>query len=195
MHCSMERNLISNLSFQIEKITENCNLPFSAGKDFDNFTSFLSNDVEDYFCNGDGVTYLIKNENTNDIIAYFCISASAIPFDYKIEGESSIWGVSVVEIRMFAVNEPYQDVFMKDSKGNEVPIAAWCLAYLIHQITEYIGTKAIYLHSVPTAEKFYKRNGFMEMNNAMIPLHCLDDNLKELWLPLQRIDFGDDVEK
>ena len=183
-----EKRQIDSFSPEIVKITEKCNLPFNAGQEFSNFNSFLAYDVEDYFLNGDGVTYLIKNGN--DVVAFYCISAGAIPYNYICENESQMWGISIVEIRMFAVDEHYQDVFFEYS-GINIPIAAWCLKYIINSIQSFIGVKAIFLHSVPTAEKFYKTNGFQEMNCVMNPFHCIDEEFKPLWLPLQSISFGD----
>ena len=131
--------------------------------------------------------------NGGDLVAYYCLSSGAIPFQYELEGETEIWGIPVVEIKMFAVNINYQDIYFEYA-NLDMPVSAWCLQYIIQSTKKYIGTKAIFLHSVPTAEKFYKRNGFQEINNVMIPLHCIDDDLKPLWLPLQEIEFGDGLD-
>ena len=188
----MQRKQLDNFIPKIIRLEQDCNLPFNAGNGFETFNSFLTDDVEDYFLNGDGVTYLIKNND--DIVAYFCITANAIPFDYLCENESEMWGISVVEIKMFAVNEKYQNTFYQ-YKDTNAPVSAWCLGYFIDNIQKHIGIKAIMLHSIPTAENFYLRNGFQDVNNVMKPLHDLDDNLKILWKPLQNIYFGDGLEK
>ena len=75
-----------------------------------------------------------------------------------------------------------------------MPISAWCLQYIVNKVQTSIGVKAIFLRSVPTAERFYKRNGFVEMNAVMEPFHCVDDDFTPLWLPLQKIVFGEGVE-
>ena len=120
--------MLNNFVPKIIKLTANCNLPFSAGQEFGNFNSFLSAEVEDYFSIGDGVTYLIKNKK--DVVAYYCLSAGAIPFEYICENEAEMWGISIVEIKMFAVDEKYQDVYY-EYDGYNIPIAAWCLKYII----------------------------------------------------------------
>ncbi|MEG0377007.1 MAG: hypothetical protein RR614_00865, partial [Eubacterium sp.] len=74
------------------------------------------------------------------------------------------YNIPTVEIKMFAVNEAYQDVFF-EYDGDSRPISAWVFQNLIEFITELststIGLKAISLHAADTyAENFYLQNNF-----------------------------------
>ena len=93
----------------------------------------------------------IGNENFNvflkkDIVAYFTLSANAIPYIDRIkyknetneleEYDEENWGVPVLEIKMFAVNDKYQDVFYTYEE-RELPVAAWCLLAVVNYANKY----------------------------------------------------------
>jgi len=169
----------------VKPIYENISAPFSAGAQYAmNFNRFLSRDVEDYLHERKGITYLIYNGD--DIVAYFCVSAGSIPYDYQIDGESELWGISVLEIQMFAVSEKYQNTFFK-YVDLDMPIAAWCLYLIYQRLSSYIAFEAVYLHSIPEAEAFYRRNGFKPVMDNMQPLKCIDSEFTPLWMPIKKL--------
>lgn len=175
---------------------------FNAGERNSTFTDFLFNEYQDYSEAGDGATYVIintagiRNDNNPDIVGYFTISANAIPAISRVRDDltgkvdEETWGIPVMEIKLFAINELYQDVFY-ESEELKAPISAWCLLNLVDLANQFINTvmgfKALFLHSVPEAEEFYKRNGFIEIKENMIPLQEIDSEYTPLWMPLREI--------
>ena len=57
-------------------------------------------------------------------------------------------------------------------------------------LNEVIGFKALFLHSLPEAEKFYKENGFNAMEINMQPLHCIDSEYKAMYLALKEVHMN-----
>jgi len=183
---------------------------FDAGMGNENFNEFLKEDAEEYRLAGNGVTYIVWNiidEKNKDIVAFFTVSANAIPYIDRIrieEDEAEIyeeqfdeenWGIPVLEIKMFAVDYRYQDVFYVYEE-QELPIAVWCLYAIIQYATQLLhsvlGFKALFLHSVPDAEQFYLKNGFQNMKVNMQPFACVDSDMKPVWLPLKDIHMNYD---
>lgn len=188
---------------------------FNAGNGYENFNDFMSEEAVEYKNSGDGVTYVVwnvmydknNNEVERDIVAYYTLAATAIPYEdrirldeeeAKVKGEefdTEICGISAIEIKMFAVNEKYQDVFF-EYDGEDLPISAWIMRSIIDfaysLLNEVIGFKALFLHSLPEAEKFYKANGFNAMEINMQPLHCLDSEYKAMYLALREVHMNYD---
>ena len=121
-----------------------------------------------------------------------------------------ICGISAIEIKMFAVNEKYQDLFFEYTEGNiidikdlffeydgeSLPVSAWVMQSIIDYaqtlMDEVVGFKALFLHSVPEAEKFYKINGFNPMEINMQPLHCVDSDYTAMYLALKEVQMNYD---
>lgn len=104
-----------------------------------------------------------------------------------------ICGISAIEIKMFAVNEKYQDLFF-EYDGESLPVSAWVMQSIIDYaqtlMDEVVGFKALFLHSVPEAEKFYKINGFNPMEINMQPLHCVDSDYTAMYLALKEVQMN-----
>lgn len=118
---------------------------------------------------GEGVTYLVINKDNEDIIAYYTLSASSLL--YKVD--KYIRGFSALEIKMFAVNVAYQNMWYTENKEDGV-LSDYILADIITQIynmsEKKIGIKFITLYSVPDAKDFYIRNGFESINEFILPI-------------------------
>lgn len=188
---------------------------FDAGQGYENFNDFMSEEVVEYKNAGDGVTYVVwnvmydknNNEIRRDVVSYYTLAATAIPYEDRIrldeeetratgeEFDTEICGISAIEIKMFAVNEKYQDVFF-EYEGEDLPISAWIMRSIIDfaysLMNEVIGFKALFLHSLPEAEKFYKANGFNAMEINMQPLHCFDSEYKAMYLTLREVHMNYD---
>ena len=185
---------------------------FNAGTGNENFNEFLQSEAEEYRLNGNGVTYVIWNTLYNDdmqitkeIVGYFTLSSNAIPYIDRIrldeneivengdEFDEENWGIPVLEIKMFAVNDKYQDVFY-NYEEEELPIAAWCLFAIINYakllLDSVLGFKALFLHSVPQAESFYLKNGFRDMKINMQPFASVDSDMRPMWLPLKNVHMN-----
>lgn len=176
---------------------------FNAGDEYKNFNEFIQNEWEEYLESKDGVTYLVfdVNEKTADkkLVAFYTLCTGAIPYtdrwlipeDERDESgqeyDEQECGIPSIEIKMFAVSEEYQDIFWVID-GEERPISAWILHDIIQMIdsltTSTVAAKAIFLHAVPDAEKFYLRNGFNYTHPSMHTFHSLDSEYRSMFLAL-----------
>lgn len=172
------------------------------------FNEYLSgNEITDDRNNGDGVTFLVFNKVglwKKELAAYYTIFATSIPFVSRIklypedigedgkEYDEKLFGVNAVQIKLFAVDKKYQDTFYKQGKF-DLPISAWILRFVIGNIdfisNNVCGVKAIFLHSVEEAEKFYLKNGFEYTDEKEEPFHSDDEDLKSMFLRLREIDI------
>lgn len=183
---------------------------FNAGEDYYNFNEFIVKDALEYSNKGEGVTYVVWNQffdedgrqSGKDVVAYYTLSTTAIPFEdrirndeeeYKKTGDvynSEICGISAIEIKMFAVSVKYQDTFF-EYQEEILPISAWIMRNIVNSLNEMInnvvGFKAVLLHSVPEAEKFYIANGFNRVEKNMQPLHCIDSEYQAMYLTLREV--------
>lgn len=188
---------------------------FNAGQGYENFNDFMSEEAVEYKDAGDGVTYVVwnvkydknNNEIGRDVVSYYTLAATAIPYEDRIrldeedakaagkEFDTEICGISALEIKMFAVNEKYQDVFF-EYEGEDLPISAWIMRSIIDfsfsLLNKVIGFKALFLHSLPEAEKFYMANGFNPVEINMQPLHCIDSEYKAMYLALKEVHMNYD---
>ena len=84
----------------------------------------------------------------------------------------------------------YQDLFF-EYEGQDLPISAWIMKNIISYVNSLldhvIGLKAVFLHSVPEAEKFYEQNGFHCMKENMRPLHSIDSEFTAMYLSLKEV--------
>ena len=165
---------------------------FNAGNGYDNFNDFVNE-------NG--------TEQSREVVAFYTLSATAIPYEDRIrldeeeaeltgkEFDSQMCGISALEIKMFAVDENYQDVFY-EFEGEDLPVAAWIIKSIVDYanelINEVLGFKAIFLHSLPNAEEFYASNGFNPVKENMQPLHCIDSEFTAMYLSLKDIHMNYD---
>ena len=188
---------------------------FNAGKGFENFNDFISYEAKPYEEEGNGVTYLIFNyiigedENILDkqLIAYYTIATTSIPYVDRIrldddearelgkEFDETICGIPSLEIKMFAVDCNYQDLFY-EYEGESLPVSAWIIRQIVdrclNMITNVIGFKAIFLHAIPSAESFYLRNGFNNVEKYMEPLYSVDQEFQAMYMALRNVRVNQD---
>ena len=188
---------------------------FNAGEGYENFNDFITMEAIDYKNAGEGVTYVVWNvlydkDNTEikrDVVSYYTLAATAIPYEDRIrldeeeakeigeEFDTEICGISAIEIKMFAVSEKYQDVFFEYDE-EDLPVSAWIMRSIIDfaysLLDEVIGFKALFLHSLPEAESFYRANGFNPVEVNMQPLHSVDSEYKSMYLALKEVHMNYD---
>lgn len=169
---------------------------FESGKDYPEkqLGDYVKKDAFDEMESGDGVSYVVLrsiDDKTQEMVAYFTLVASAIPIMYRIEDEEDVpyeamCGIPAVRVHMFAINDKYQDVFYLNK-----PIAAWVFEAMINIIDEKskndMGIKAIYLHALPNAKQFYKRNKMIDAEEYMIPFAGMDDDLDVMYVAIREI--------
>lgn len=188
---------------------------FDAGNNYINFNDFIKEEAIQYAKDGNGVTHIVWNilyddvgkEISRDIVAYYTLAATAIPYEDRIrkdkkeaeetgeEFDIEICGISAVEIKMFAVNKKYQDLFY-EYEGEDLPISAWVIKKIIDfaysLMDSSLGFQALFLHSLPESEKFYLINGFNPVKINMQPLHCIDSEYKAMYLALKEVHINYD---
>lgn len=189
---------------------------FNAGNSYENFNDFLvEKEAITYKDDGNGVTYVVWNvvyddfqqEISREIVGYYTLAATAIPYEDRIrldeeeskelgkEFDIEICGISAIEIKMFAVDERYQDVFF-EYEGEDLPISAWIIRSIIDfansLLNNVLGFKALFLHSLPNAENFYISNSFNPMEVNMQPLHSVDSDYKAMYLALKEVKMNYD---
>ena len=188
---------------------------FNAGKKYISFNDFIKKDAAEYRDMGEGVTYVVFDvqydkegkEIHRECIAYYTLSAISIPYEDRIrldkeeaqetgrEFDIQICGIPAIEIKMFAVDEKYQDVFYQ-YRDEKLPISAWIMRNIINYanslLENVIGVKALFLHSVPEAEAFYVKNGFHFVEKNMKPLHCIDSEFTAMYLTLREVHMNYD---
>jgi hypothetical protein len=186
---------------------------FDAGRGYENFNVFIANEASEYKDDGNGVTYVVWNvfcddtgiEVKREIVAYYTLAATAIPYEDRIrrdeedaqktgeEFDIEICGISAIEIKMFAVDKRYQDIFY-EYDNEDLPISAWIIRYIINfaysLLNGVVGFKALFLHSLPEDEEFYMTNGFNPVEVNMQPLHCVDSEYRAMYLTLKEVHMN-----
>lgn len=162
------------------------------------FDDFIKKEAISDMVSGDGVTYLIVNEaNKREIVAYYTISSSSIHsidrYDFededvpKDEKREHFSPISAFLIKMFAVNEKYQDTYYNDEL-----VASLILKNIIFDLydmsTSVVGAKRIILCAVEKAKKFYKLNNFEEFDGKYTLFDKIDaqDNYP-MYLSLHKV--------
>lgn len=188
---------------------------FDAGNGYENFNDFIVDEALEYKNSGDGVTYIVWNilydelgkEIKREVVSYYTLAATAIPYEDRIRcdeeeeketGEEfsiEICGISAIEIKMFAVDAKYQDIFF-EYDGEDLPVSAWIMRNIINfsysLLDGVLGFKSLFLHSLPEAESFYMANGFNPVEVNMQPLHCVDSEYKAMYLALKEVHMNYD---
>lgn len=180
---------------------------FNAGKGYEEFNTFIfhaghKSDAEEYAETGKGSTHIIWNQlsdNEREMVAYFTLSANVIPYDDGIEDDRAVLSnypsIPVLEIKMFSVDDKYQDLFFDDGI-EDMPISAWCIKAIVSYAndlsTNIVGFQALYLHAVPTAVSFYETNGFSTLPKEARPLFSIDQECTAMWLSIRSVLLRDD---
>lgn len=165
------------------------------------FNTFISDDALPHKNSGDGVTYLVldnKSNNESNLVAYYTISASTIHFvdnyDYEDDAipteqkRTRYSPISSFMINMFAVNKNYQDCIYNDDLISNL-ILMNIISELYNMSTSLIGAKMIVLCSVKEAEHFYLKNNFNKLDSNFTLLDKYIDDTIPMYLPLHNINY------
>ena len=114
--------------------------------------------------------FLVIDTNSENVIAFFSLRASALVFDSN-DGRGSKLS-SAIEIVTFAVDVKYQDMWMSENR-EEGCLSNFILSYIIDKYinvinNEHCAVEYIVLYSVDTAVDFYKKNLFVPFNEYMV---------------------------
>lgn len=146
---------------------------------------------------GDGVTYIVREKDKQELIAYYTLSTSTVHFidtytyeddDVPTDEKRKYYSpIGAVIINMFAVNNDYQDCIY-NGEVVSAKVLQSIIAHIYKMSIETIGAKMIILCSVPTAVEFYKKNNFKELlcNYTLFDHIDLRDN-KAMYLPMHEV--------
>lgn len=130
----------------------------------DSINEFLKDYAKEYNKNGEGITYIVLDEELNKIVGYYTIKCNAIQTE-KTNGDKIVY--PAVEITRLGVDKNYK------KKGN----GSLCLGHAINQINELksiVGIKMVFLYSLPEAEGFYYKFGLRYLSSSYNQLECED---------------------
>ena len=112
------------------------------------------------------VTYLIIDDDRQKLLAAMTASCSAIFLSKKQQFSTLL---SAMEVVYFAVDVSYQG--LRYRPGDSRSLSHYLFSYLIEMLRGIsrtsVGAAKIVLYSVPEAENFYRRLGFVPFQSAM----------------------------
>ena len=125
---------------------------------------------------GVDVIHYVLDAETDKLVAYFTLLASALPYAVG----SRIEGIPAVELKMFATDKKYQDLGLGTLVFDEV------LETIEHLTSEYIGAKIILLYSVPVKHvmDLYLKKGFREVSGAFV---AFDSDFTQGCVPMYKV--------
>lgn len=127
---------------------------FCCGAD-DPLNTFLQSAAFDYNSNGHGNTYLVKDIESGNIIAYYTLKASAMQI--KKEENEKFESVASIELARFAVDHRYQN----QTYGRLIFLC--CIIPKVQDVQRIIGIRNIIVfvdELNKRAIRFYKNFGF-----------------------------------
>lgn len=148
------------------------------------FNDFLVDDAIEYSANGNGVTYILVdeeeyiNKRISTIFAFATIQSTSLQY-YDIKKSDKIYSISGVEIKYFAIAKKFhkQIAFLIDrNKYYSTIFFEWFLAELYEISTKIIGFQMIFLRANKNGEKLYRRKKFVDATDYIIPYEE-DDSL------------------
>ena len=99
---------------------------------------YVKEDALNDCMSGKGVTYLVIDNSSERLVAYYTLSATSLIYveDYDITDKSNfndikIRGIPSIEIKMFAVNNSYQDILLHHEEHGEKLISDVILGSVI----------------------------------------------------------------
>lgn len=107
--------------------------------------NFLKNDAHSYDISGEGNTYLLIDEDTNRVVAYYTLKCNGI----QVKDKHMHKVLPALEIARLGVNINYTNL------GLGSKILALVVKTALHLKEEHVGVKYIHLFSVPDAVEFY----------------------------------------
>ena len=157
-----------DIQFGIYKLTDeykNQINNFSCGNK--SIDEYLKKDAFEHMQTGQSITKVVVKEDSNNIIAYYSLSASSI----VIESYEGKYFSPAVEVKMFAVLDELHSLNYSEDE-DEGTFSEHLFSLIIRDIYELsentIGISSIILYSVPKAFNFYYGMGFKSFEEYMI---------------------------
>lgn len=136
-------------------------------KDFNCGNEVINNYLKEQAYNDPkATTFIIYDTENNHIISYYALSCSGFVLNYK----SHFTLYPAVEIKMFAVDEQYKHIIY--SPDDNLTLSDYIFCNVISRIYDFTenecGADKVILYSVPKAENFYIKNGFIRFQDFML---------------------------
>ena len=117
--------------------------------------------------NGQMRTYIVRDAETSEIVAYFALKAGLISINELVtEDETTFDTLPGVELANFAVNNAYIENY-PSMKGVGYIVFTDFILPLIEMASETIGIKVLYIFSLPETGLIhrYEKYGFQRLSN------------------------------
>lgn len=170
--------MCSKLPFTISLLNENYLYlldNFKCGND--EIDRYIKEDAYNNQFIGEGVTFLVLNENEDKLIAYYTLTSTSLIYSTITDNkdyEPRISGIPAIEIKIFAVNKAYQNIIHHSDKFGDKVLSDIILGSLIADVYKYsceiLGIQIIMLYSTDEGINFYTRNSFEKLDDY-IPLY------------------------
>ncbi|MGL4819003.1 MAG: hypothetical protein ACRC5C_03340, partial [Bacilli bacterium] len=133
------------------------------------------------------LTFLVTDESNSVLFGYYTLLSTALLYHH----EDKISALPSVEIKLFAVTSTFEGRPFNPRKNLDEKYSDVILGMIIGDIyvlsTESLAIKSIVLRSTPNAVSFYKRNGFIELNDYLSFEHDIflpNDPFSEQCVPM-----------
>lgn len=141
------------------------------------FNDFLIEDAITTAANGEGVTYILVDEeeynseekNISAIFAFATIQATSLQY-YDMKDTEKLYSISGVEIKYFAINKIFQKqiAYTIDSDKYYSTLFFESLLVDLYQMsTSFIGFQAIFLRANENGEKLYRRKKLLMLQDIL----------------------------
>ena len=146
------------------------------------FNYFLQNDAVSCAAGGEGVTYVLVDDEEkvgeiSVIMAFATIKSTALYY----KKEDRLLSESCAEIKYFAIAKSFQKT-MGGKNGVEKYFSTMFFEYLLMDLyemsTKVIGFTGIFLRANENGIKLYKRKNFIEAIDYMVPFDKDDEHGK-----------------
>lgn len=150
--------------------------------------TFIKNEIKSYINKSTRyVTYLVKNNTSNDILAYYTLSASAIFW----EPNGNIKKNPAIEINYFSLD----DKFAFNENGKGIGLGALIFEDFIRPtielISQYLGISIVILFAIPSKNNkvinAYEKMGFSLVNDVDVEQYIIDKQVKGCRLMLMTL--------
>lgn len=134
---------------------------------FDCGNDVINNYLKEHACNDPrSATFVIYDTKENQVISYYSLSCSGFVMNHN----SHITIYPAVEIKMFAVDDKYKHIPF--SQDDSFTLSDYIFCNVISRVYDFTekecGADKIILYSVPRAENFYIKNGFIRFQEFML---------------------------
>lgn len=185
---------MSSLPFYIDELSQDLNSyelkMFRIQHDETDLKKYLCKVAKKHQSDCINKTFLVREKNSNNLVAFFCLKSATLPYNDKDE----VFLIPAVELTHFAVDERYKNIFDKnaDIKTGEFIFWNFIIPY-VNNAKSCIAIKDLFIFAIKNDDliNYYKtRLGFKEIENIDEKIFFeyakpkYDENCKFLYFPL-----------